>query len=384
MAALQLSSRFGILNVMDASPDFDDSEEEEADMALGSGKQKKNQQEKQNNKDGKASRPGNAGGSSGTEGSMSANAKRRAKRKKNKQAAELRDIAFNPSVPKGAVVGSPPTSPPARLPPGLVLPEVTPASQPAQSSPLQHLIRSSVQWEEWKRKDRGVVKDQFEDDLQKAILASKIEYERLQQFIQEVGEAVTEDVPSSPLGVSRKERRKHSQGKDKPHPMSLQDFQATQLSSNGGLDEIQIPKKPEPDPQFFKRVEKDTAEIITKEERETLRKKNQKLAAENVRRIQFEDNLEKRDQEIEEMKSAMEKMKEELTQVKKRNKQLCFMLAQGEMKDKAEVLKQVDELSAVKDELTAEVAELHAALEQERSKVSSLKAEIQRLQEKKK
>ncbi|XP_038077761.1 G kinase-anchoring protein 1-like [Patiria miniata] len=378
MAGLPLSSRFGILNVMDASPEFGDSDEE----VEGSRKQKSQQK---GHKDVKTSNT--AAGNSGEGSSMSASAKKRAKKKKSKQTAELRDIAFNPSSTKGPVVGSPPTSPPARLPPGLVLQDTQagPASPTSQLSSLQHLVGNPMQWEEWKRKDKGVVKDRFEDDLQKAILASKTEYEHQQQFIKEVGEAAKEVLESAPPVVNRKERRKHLQGKDKPHAMSLHDFQAApQSTTNGAIDEIEVPKKPDPDPEFFNRVEKDVAEIITKEERATLRKKNQKLASENVRRIQVEDNLEKRDQEIEDMKKELEKMKVELTQVKKRNKQLCFILAQGEMKDKAEVLKQVDELSAVKDELTTEVSELHAALEQERSKVSTLKSELQRLHERKK
>lgn len=42
------------------------------------------------------------------------------------------------------------------------------------------------------------------------------------------------------------------------------------------------------------------------------------------------------------------------------------------VRDKAEVLVQLDKLQRVKDELTDEVASLHAQLEQERSKVHSL------------
>lgn len=42
------------------------------------------------------------------------------------------------------------------------------------------------------------------------------------------------------------------------------------------------------------------------------------------------------------------------------------------MKDKADVLIELDRLSRVKDELTEEVARLHGLLEQERSKVSAL------------
>ncbi|XP_033634525.1 G kinase-anchoring protein 1-like [Asterias rubens] len=370
MASVRLSSRFDILHVMDSSSDFPGNDSDEDGKA-----NRVQRQPSKGNKDGKST----AASGDGT----NANAKKRIKKKKNKQqqqAAELRDIAFNkiPSIPKG-IVGSPPSSSCLNLPPGLSVDATVP---PANS--LDHLVGNPMQWEDWKRKDKGHVQDQFQDDLQKAILASKVEFERQQQFVHEVGPVLNEDDQAA--AINRKERRKHMQGKDKPHPVSLQSFQAAPTSNGngGGIDEIELPKKHEPDPMFFEKVDKDVAEIITKEETKTKKKQTQKMAAENIRRVQHEDDLEQRDHEITEMKTAVEKMKEELAQVKKRNKQLCFILAQGEMKDKADVLKQVDELTAVKDELTTEVSELHAALEQERSKVSTLKSELQRLHDRKK
>lgn len=45
------------------------------------------------------------------------------------------------------------------------------------------------------------------------------------------------------------------------------------------------------------------------------------------------------------------------------------------VKDKAEVLMEVERLQTIKDELSTEVASLHTQLEQERSKVRQLTAE---------
>ncbi|EDL93916.1 rCG24113, isoform CRA_a [Rattus norvegicus] len=56
------------------------------------------------------------------------------------------------------------------------------------------------------------------------------------------------------------------------------------------------------------------------------------------------------------------------------------MLQEGEMKDKAEILLQVDESQSIKNELTVQVSSLHAALEQERSKVKVLQAELAKYQ----
>ncbi|XP_066224002.1 G kinase-anchoring protein 1 isoform X5 [Saccopteryx leptura] len=67
-------------------------------------------------------------------------------------------------------------------------------------------------------------------------------------------------------------------------------------------------------------------------------------------------------------------------EVKARNAQLLKMLQEGEMKDKAEILLQVDESQSIKNELTIQVTSLHAALEQERSKVKVLQAELAKYQ----
>ena len=46
------------------------------------------------------------------------------------------------------------------------------------------------------------------------------------------------------------------------------------------------------------------------------------------------------------------------------------------MKEKAEILLDVESLSIIKDELSSEVAELHQQLQRERSKVTKLKEEL--------
>lgn len=95
--------------------------------------------------------------------------------------------------------------------------------------------------------------------------------------------------------------------------------------------------------------------------------------------VHIKDELDKTGHELTELRKAkvehvkiIEDLKKELSQVKKRNKQLCFILSQAEMKEKSELLMQIEELNEVKEQ----VVQLHAELEQERSKNSALKNEI--------
>ncbi|XP_070542045.1 G kinase-anchoring protein 1-like [Ptychodera flava] len=300
--------------------------------------------------------------------------KRARKKKKNQQIqaenAQLRDLAFSkiPSKTQGSVSV-----------PSLQTISDTLTSESRKPS---NEASNGLQWREWSDKDKGYVNDQFEHDLQRALLQSKLEYEQQKAFYEETNED-PEVAATQSEKLNRKERRKLAQ-KDKPQPMTLQ-----QLHSGMGLEQIPQPhipkakKTPVEDDQFFDKLDRDVEKLVNKEEREQFRKANEKFAAESVRQIQHADELSKKDEEIQELRQSVEKLKEELQTVKKRNKQLCFILAQGEMKEKASILKQVDELTSVKDELTQQVTELHTALEQERSKVSSLKNDLQKYDKKK-
>ena len=57
-----------------------------------------------------------------------------------------------------------------------------------------------------------------------------------------------------------------------------------------------------------------------------------------------------------------------------------FLFISFSVKEKSEILLQVDELTNVKNELSDELADMHTQLEQERSKVSSLKVELTKAQ----
>ncbi|XP_032829560.1 G kinase-anchoring protein 1 isoform X2 [Petromyzon marinus] len=97
---------------------------------------------------------------------------------------------------------------------------------------------------------------------------------------------------------------------------------------------------------------------------------------ETVRIEQLKDGLAKKDKEIADLKVVTAEWEVKFKEVKKRNAQLLYMLQQGEMKEKSDVLLQVEELTNIKNELTQQVSDLHTALEQERSKVKTLQAEL--------
>ncbi|XP_029472705.1 G kinase-anchoring protein 1 isoform X2 [Rhinatrema bivittatum] len=269
---------------------------------------------------GKSHVAGTAGGKSST------NEKKKEKRRKKKEqqqseANELRNLAFK-KIPQKSTQGS---------------------GGAQQEQTLHRTVSKDSQeenWQEWQQKDEQLTSEMFEADLEKALLLSKLEYEEHKK------EYENTDSASQSKSVNKKEKRKnqhYQQGKDKPLTVSLKDFQA----------------------------EANTDHIIKKQEEPVLK---------DGKTEQLKLEIEKKDAEVQQQKKVIIQWEAKYKDVKARNAQLLKMLQEGEMKDKADILLQVDELLTIKNELTLQVTALHAALEQERSKVKILQAEVAKYQ----
>ncbi|XP_033614606.1 G kinase-anchoring protein 1 isoform X2 [Fukomys damarensis] len=261
-------------------------------------------------------------GKSQTVGSKSTtNEKKREKRRKKKEqqqseANELRNLAFKKIPPKSSHA-------------------ICNAHQDLPlSNPVQKDSREE-NWQEWRQRDEQLTSEMFEADLEKALLLSKLEYEEHKKEYEN-----TENASTQSKVMHKKDKRKNHQGRDKPLTVSLKDFQS----------EDNISKK--------------TEEVALKDGR--------------IERLKLE--LERKDAEIQKLKNVITQWEAKYKEVKARNAQLLKMLQEGEMKDKAEILLQVDESQSIKNELTVQVTSLHAALEQERSKVKVLQAELAKYQ----
>ncbi|XP_021036055.1 G kinase-anchoring protein 1 [Mus caroli] len=207
-------------------------------------------------------------------------------------------------------------------------------------------------WQEWRQRDEQLTSEMFEADLEKALLLSKLEYEEHKQDYENAETASTQT-----KGINKKDKRKNHQGKDKPVTVSLKDFQCEDHISKKA-EESNSAQTLSHDGGFFNRLEDDVHKILIRE------KRREQLTEHNGT-----DNS-----------PAPEHNQAKYKEVKARNGQLLKMLQEGEMKDKAEILLQVDESQSIKNELTVQVSSLHAALEQERSKVKVLQAELAKYQ----
>ncbi|TWW60515.1 G kinase-anchoring protein 1 isoform X1 [Takifugu rubripes] len=351
------ASRFALLQI-DSDSDSDASDVGKTSSSKGG------------RESGKA-RHGKAGASGGKAGQC--NAKKRDKKKKKKEqqqteANELRNLAFKKIPPKSCA------PPPCMTLSGIASELLSPASTDPNIP--------SEDWQQWKQRDEQITTDLYEADLEKALILSKLEFEQQKQIPNTKNSSPKSRAKES---GGKKEKKKNQQAKDKK-TVSLQDFQsedhlnkkqekedtrAANLALGIGQEE-----------RFFNKLEDDVSRIIQQEKRREQYANDHghevSTSAEHERDPRAEQlkyELEKKDKEIDKLKKIISQWEEKYKEVKARNSQLLKMLQQGEMKDKAEILLQVEELLHIKEELSSQVTLLHGALEQERSKVKGLQTE---------
>ncbi|KAK2564397.1 G kinase-anchoring protein 1 [Acropora cervicornis] len=215
----------------------------------------------------------------------------------------------------------------------------------------------NVEWVDWMQKDEEV-----------AIAASK---QDKQQNIQ------TQQISLKNPSIAEMSQENKQEKRKKDIVMSLDEFNM-HYTTDRNIDS----EKPEKLPSETKFDDFSYLQDI--EEKPLVSGKVKLLTASHEDQIHAEmvdikDELDRTGHELVELRKAkdehlqiIEDLKTELSQVKRRNKQLCFILSQAEMKEKSELLMQIEELNEVKEQ----VVQLHAELEQERSKNSTLKTEM--------
>ncbi|RVE68128.1 hypothetical protein OJAV_G00088630 [Oryzias javanicus] len=317
-------------------------------------------------------RQGKAGGAAGKAAQGSDKKKDKKKKRKEQQqseANELRNLAFK-KIPQKSCA-----PPPCMSLSGIANELLNPA--------IGDHSTNSEGWQQWKQRDEQMTTELYEADLEKALILSKLEYEQQKQSNTNTASPKSRGGKES---GGKKDKKKNQQAKDKK-TVSLQDFQADgsteHLSRRQEDTRVANPALGVgQEERFFNKLEDDVSRIVQREKRreQFTGSQGQEVSTStehepDPRAEQLKYELEKKDQEIGKLKKTISQWEVKYKEVKARNAQLLKMLQQGEMKDKAEILLQVEELLHIKEELSSQVTLLHAALEQERSKVKGLQSE---------
>ncbi|KAF5271828.1 hypothetical protein FQR65_LT05059 [Abscondita terminalis] len=210
---------------------------------------------------------------------------------------------------------------------------------------------NSEQWEEWKIKDSEIVNGTYEQDLQNAIMLSKLDYEHNKEVYKK-NQATNGKAPN--LTQNKKKKSK---------VMSINEF----LNSGTEKQNSSIPDLKEE--HFFDDIKSATKVELNREQIIEKRKEQEANIDQIISLAQCQEKLEEERAKRFALQIELDKARAEIVAVKERNKTLCGILGHGEMKDKADVLVELEKLYSEKNELSEEVSRLHVLLEQERSKV---------------
>lgn len=321
--------------------------------------------------------------------------KRKNKKKSSQNTQDLRNLAFSKPVSAAAIqsihrknhaVENVLSSPP-RVPHQLMT-KINKASESVDSN------IDPKSWEDWKSKDEAFVLNKFQSDMEMALRLSSAE----------IGTST-----SSSNSTKIKKKNKHpTMSFDEYCQLPTENTKSSHKSSESRLPPGYAPE--EVDPNYFE-LEITTDEKQNHESSDTKKTKSKKKKKKEANKTTLSDllleetthantngniqetsgidftsfhlwqsKIEEKNKEIQTLKNINKTLNEELSEVKKRNKQLCYILAQGEMKEKSVLIQQVNDLNNIKLELSTELQTVCSLLGQERSKVSHLRQELTHLQ----
>jgi len=230
------------------------------------------------------------------------------------------------------------------------------------------------QFDEWAQRDKVMVDDNFEQQMQAAIVQSKMDFEERKELLHIANGDMNGD--SNEDGKGKKKTVKATK---KSAVMSLGEFQNPEAVKNSSppILESQISrgKSETPDTDYFDELDAAASKALTREQLlESYR--STEMGSESALVTDYREKLADKEQELQTALRQVTEGKAQLTEVKKRYKKMCGILMSGEMKEKAEILVEAEKLRKVKDELSEELTDLHTQLEQERSRVHDIESEL--------
>lgn len=215
------------------------------------------------------------------------------------------------------------------------------------------------QYAQWLSHDQVANDETFAQELQAAILASKVQYD------------LESTKPESPV----KNTAKISGGGGvKKGTMSLQDFNRLCLESEQPIGSgMNKRKESVNEDSFFVEVEEATKKALNREQiKESLKQRYEHLPDQALVK-QYRSVLEAKDEDIIKLTEENQKLTLELDKVKKRYKQFRELLDQVECRQKAEIISENIKLKKVQEEIAQEMNLLREENEKLKTKVSNSK-----------
>uniref|UniRef100_A0A182VW34 Enn protein n=1 Tax=Anopheles minimus TaxID=112268 RepID=A0A182VW34_9DIPT len=234
-----------------------------------------------------------------------------------------------------------------------------PKPKPQKNKPTNETLQKE-QWSEWQQKDTELVEKSYVNDLEQALLLSKLDFEANKSKYNQL-----------------EKDSKQLAGKDKkPKALSLQEFQ-DKVSKE--LNERQQQKKRQQEEAeynrnytFFEQIDLETKQILSKEQLKMLFQQNRSMSskAKESPKKDTSPAAEPSLSELDLLRVENLNLKEEITILRDRYKKVITMLKNGEMKEKTELMIEIEKLRKVQEDMTAEMTALYGQLEQAKSRTN--------------
>ncbi|KAK4881965.1 hypothetical protein RN001_005284 [Aquatica leii] len=193
---------------------------------------------------------------------------------------------------------------------------------------------SSEQWEEWKLKDNEIVNGTYEQDLQNAIMLSKLDYEH------------NKDLYKKNQETNGKSSNQNKKKKNKV--MSINEFLNSGSKKQNSSSVNSNMKNDLKEECFFYDIKHATKKELDKEQIKEKRKKREASIDKLISLVQCQEKLEVERAKRLAVQLELDKAKAEILSVKERNKTLCGILEHGKMKQKADILAELEKLYSEK------------------------------------
>lgn len=234
--------------------------------------------------------------------------------------------------------------------------EATPSPVPSNQDTNKKSVPDTTndeQFANWVSHDKQFTDEAFAQDLQKAILASKMEHK-----------AETKKRHSSPPGMSKQNK--------KPAAMTLQDFNNLSLNQDAKAQPTVNPNANVMETEnFFADVEEATRIALNREQiKESLEQRYNHLPDQALLK-QYRSILESKDSEIVKLQNTNQMLSDEVEKVKKRYKVFRELLDQVECREKAEVVSENIKLKRLQVEMSKELDSLREENEKLKTKVAA-------------
>ncbi|XP_052867417.1 G kinase-anchoring protein 1-like [Anopheles cruzii] len=219
------------------------------------------------------------------------------------------------------------------------------------------------QWSQWQQKDSELLEKSYMTDLEQALLQSKLDFEANKTRYEEAEK--TEASKQQLAGKSKKAKT-----------FSLHEFQEKVEKDIKQKEQQRQRRQAEEEYNksytFFEQIDLETKQIINKEQMKALFQtkalsgvtKNGKEAS----RKKGKGTAPEPASELDLLKAENTTLKEELTVLRSRFKKIASVLASAEMKEKGQLLLEIDQLKKAQEDMTTEMTELYGELEQAKSR----------------